>query len=144
MQKLNLIAESGALLTRTQSLPDPINKDVLITTSYPCDLSGSPLSLGIKPLPLFRDSFSGLTYVRVVEVIPSGTASADVASRVAIQRFHPVQYASADGQVKGWFVEAPDFNNRENETARNVDRESSAVVVDPVIQEPVFQPIATE
>ena len=80
-----------------------------LSPAFPCDVNGNPLAAGVSPLPMYRDAYSGKTYVRVVEVIPSGNASADKETAAEINALNPIHYTSTDGDVRGYFVEAPDF-----------------------------------
>jgi hypothetical protein len=113
MQSLNLDLSSRAILTKTKLIPDPTNPAATIPQSFICDLNGNAITPPNPGLPIFRDLFSGKTFVRVAERIPSGAASADVAEAARINALNPVHFASPDGSVNGFFIVAPDFNSRE-------------------------------
>jgi hypothetical protein len=102
MHLLALIASSKALLTKTDG-----------ADSFLCDLDGNRLPQGAPGLPIYRDGYSGKTYVRVAENIPTGNQTADKERKAEIEALNPIHFTSADGDVRGYFIEAPDFNERE-------------------------------
>jgi hypothetical protein len=104
MTPLDLVTNVKAVLTKT------VDSNGTVTT-YPCDLNGDPLGPGVQPLPIYRDRFTAKTFVRIAEVIPSSKHPADVAVANDLVAKKPIHFANAD--VRGWFVEAPDFNERE-------------------------------
>jgi hypothetical protein len=103
MYPLDLITSVRAVLTKTVTNPDKT------ISSFPCDIEGKPIPPGAEPLPIFRDRFTAKTFVRIAETIPTAPSHADEAA--AINERNPVHFANND--VRGWFVEAPDFNERE-------------------------------
>jgi hypothetical protein len=103
VQALNLDLSSRAILTKQVGTDAP----------FLCDLNGNAITPPNPGLPIFRDLFSGKTFVRVAERIPSGGQSADIAEAKRINSLNPIHYASPDGTVNGYFIVAPDFNNRE-------------------------------
>jgi len=111
MQTLSLIPGSKASLTKTELTPDPNKKGQSIASSYRCDLKGD--AIPAPGLPIYKDAFSGLTFVRIAENIPSTPDSVSVAAADVLLALDPVFYVSPDGSIRGWFVEAPDFNSRE-------------------------------
>jgi hypothetical protein len=67
------------------------------------DLNLNAISDASKAVPVYRDSFTGGTYAQVCEVIPSGNATADIASRTEIEALKPIH--SSD--PLGWFIALP-------------------------------------
>ena len=107
MTALSLVPSSRALLTAT------VKQDDGTVVSHLCDLKGNRLPLGDPGLPIYRDTYTAKTFVRVAEVIPSATDPISKAAAAEITALNPTHYASPDGDVKGYFIEAPDFNERE-------------------------------
>lgn len=112
MTSLSLVASSKAILTGTAQITDP-DSGAVTTQNFPCDLQGHALTFGAQPLFIFRDAYTGKTFARVAEVIPSGSSSSDREAAAAILALKPTHFVNDDGSVKGWFVAAPDFNGRE-------------------------------
>jgi hypothetical protein len=109
MNALKLDTSVKAFLTATVT-----NKDNTVS-SYLCDLDGKPLPSGADPLPIFRDFFSGATYVRVAENVPVNTDPASKLEAERIARLNPIHYH--DDSVRGWFILAPDHNGRDKVVA---------------------------
>ena len=113
MSVLLLVPSPRASLTKTTLATDPNNPTgPQIATTFECDIEGNPLN-GAAPLYVYRDQFTGKSYVRLCEVAPSGNQSSDKATRDAINSLNPIHYSDSDSNVRGWYVEAPDFNSRE-------------------------------
>lgn len=112
MHSINLISSSGSILTRTDYVPDPNNPGHTIPVSYPCDIDGKKITITNGELPIYLDQLSGETYVRIAEVIPSGNDSVSKDLAQAILSHDPFHYSSPDGDIRGYFVLAPDFNHR--------------------------------
>jgi hypothetical protein len=117
MTTLNLDPSSKAVLTKTDETPDPNTPGKIIPISYPCDLEGNRLTSDNPGLPIYRDLYSGKTYVRVAETIPTGTDQFSKNLADSITALKPIHYMSEDSSVRGYYVPAPDFNKREAESA---------------------------
>jgi hypothetical protein len=79
-------------------------------TAYPCDLKGNRLQPGDSPIPVFRDLYSGKTYALIAENIPSAPDVVSQQAAEAIRALKPLHFVSDDASVKGWFIEAPSFD----------------------------------
>jgi hypothetical protein len=110
MSTLALVTGTKALLTATVEVADPNKPGSTIFTGYPCKIDGTPLASGDSPVPVYRDLYTGKTYAMIAEVIPSATDAVSVAAAKAIRDQKPLHFVSDDGSVKGWFIEAPNFD----------------------------------
>lgn len=110
MNVLELNVKTKAVLTATVSVADPNKPGSTIFAGYPCDLDGNRLGSGDSPIPVFRDLYSGKTYALIAENIPSAPDVASQAAAAAIRALKPLHFVSDDGSVKGWFIEAPSFD----------------------------------
>lgn len=110
MQTLELNASTKAFLTATVLVPDPAKPGSQKFDAFLCALDGTRLAAGASPIPVFKDMYTGKVYARVAEVMPSNPDAASQTAAKAIQDLNPVHFCSADGSVRGWFVEAPNFD----------------------------------
>jgi hypothetical protein len=110
MQQLHLDPSSKAFLTATVLIADPNKPGSEIVKSFTCDLNGAALAPGAPALPVYRDLYTGTVYVRVAENIPSTPDSPSQDSAKTIQALKPIFYVSPAGDVKGWFIEATNFD----------------------------------
>jgi hypothetical protein len=97
---LALVSSSLAILTKTEN-----------GNSFTCDLDGNPCDPGLL---IAKDAFTGKYFARVAEVIPSDNTPTAKAQKEAILALNPIHFISDDGTIKGYFVPAPDFNNRDS------------------------------
>ena len=110
MQTLELNASTKAFLTATVLVPDPSKPGSEKFDAFMCALDGTRLATGAAPIPIYKDMYTGKVYAKVAEVMPSNPDATSQAAAKAIQDLNPVQYCSADGSVRGWFIEAPNFD----------------------------------
>jgi hypothetical protein len=116
MSLLNLVGPP-AILTKTVKIADPANPQATILQSFNCDVDGAQLGSGVAPTLIYRDLITGQTFARVTEKIPNANTSAGAAAATAISERSPIHFTNDDGSINGWFVPAPDFNERDPETA---------------------------
>lgn len=107
---LDLNISTKALLTATVKVADPNKPGDVTFAGYPCKIDGSKLGPGDSPIPTYRDRYTGKLFAKVAEVIPTATDAASVEAAKAITDLKPEHYVSDDGTVRGWFVEAPSFD----------------------------------
>jgi len=110
MNALDLVTSVKSLLTATVSVADPDNPGKTKFQGYPCTIDGKPLGPGDPPVPVYRDRYTGKVYAQLAEVLPTAPDHVSVAARKAIVDQNPISYCSEDGSVRGYFIEAPDFD----------------------------------
>jgi hypothetical protein len=137
MSVLNLNTSTKSFLTATVKVADPNKPGDVMFAGYPCRIDGSKLQAGDARIPTYRDLYTGKTYAKIAEVIPTATDAASVEVAQAINAQKPIHYVSDDGSVRGWFVEAPNFDQSAEQ----------AVVVEPapvrvLLPNPALVPLA--
>ncbi len=130
MSILNLDPSSKAVLTRDVKVSDPANPpNGTLTNSFACTLLGSPLTDPTQKVNIWRNVIDGKFYARIAEKIPMPTTSAGREAAAALQALKPIHYASGDGSIVGYFVPAPDFNNRDSAGVTEVEPSTHVVQV---------------
>ena len=117
MSVLKLETSIKSFLTATVKVADPNKPGDVMFQGYPCAIDGSKLPPGVASIPTYRDLYTGKLYAKIAEVIPTATDAASVEVAKAITALKPIHYVSDDGSVRGWFVEAPNFDQSAEQAA---------------------------
>jgi len=79
-----------------------------LITGQVCDINGKPLGTSAAPLPVYSDN-TGKAWVRIAAVMPSNQDEQSKAAKAAILSLNPTFFDGASGEIRGWYVPAPDF-----------------------------------
>jgi hypothetical protein len=100
---MKLDPESRRLLT-----VEKLAQDGKTVTGEVCDINGKPLGNSAPPIPVYSDT-TGKAWARVAAVMPSNQDEQSKAAKAAILELNPVFFDGASGEIRGWYVPAPDF-----------------------------------